>query len=743
MRRSVSTGVSRFSRYPRIVITLSLLLAITAATALAISGLARQRDNNPSNGNIAQNATVSATSPPTIQAPLIPDPVATAVLPTVPPTDTATSMPKPLWDLESLSSNASVVGEAQIIGSESRPNSFTFIFYVHDWYKNEPGVKDNIVRLTLDTSRNWDKLVYLPRNFIGSTNGPEPFRFVLFLRGTPDNYSIVGDTVGIFFLREDTVVETGVGAEQYQHMPIQQFKEKLRALLHITPTPLPATSTPLPTPADGRPVSLIKEGDNYLVYPHRGIVRFGVGGVETWLGPARLRVLWSSGKEPYEGAAYVVDLQSGTLEKYNPTPEWYGRGPYGSVLHPNGKRVLLLKGATEDVWGLTLYDVTSKQEHTVFDRDPSVPQWAGADVHGKKSAGTPGTPIWLSDDLFLLAVGPGQNSQVQDPELATILLVNAASHEVRVLAKRVEEYTTDFGAPVIYQIGGISGALMMLPPPYASAPITLAPGGPWIRDWTATPDGSRVAWVEATAPPGDWSERLPSPCIPCNSYGSTDPEPQVEAIAIWDAVTRQVYRHKPSGLVWSLGSAFRSQQGAFHWLTGGSALLYATHASAPTRSTLYSLSPGEQPVLLAEHPWDGTVNVLGHGAEGSIYYYVTGKNYFASGDIVRRHPDGKLEVLHEYLSPNMWHLQQGKWLEVLGKGEVYVHDFATGQTRHARFRADSPSPGELDWSGTAGLVPLSPDGTWAAYAGASDDLMSGPPRPMPDRGPAIQIVRVK
>src|SRR5437016_2296686 len=99
--------------------------------------------------------------------------------------------------------------------------------------------------------------------------------------------------------------------------------------------------------------------------------------------------------------------------------------------------------------------------------------------------------------------------------------------------------------PLVYQTGDISGPLLMLPVSYTGTPITLTPGGPWIRDWTATPDGRRVAWVEATAPPGDWSEHLPSPCIPCERVGQRDPEPEVQAIAIWDSAIGQVYRHKP------------------------------------------------------------------------------------------------------------------------------------------------------------------------------------------------------
>lgn len=743
------------------------LLAVMMLAIFIVGARLLRPDNNVVPMSIAQPIpsvpptptrlpTLTPTAAPTYEKPLLPAPVSTGeatgqAYPTnVPPSPT----PKPLWDLRSLVFNASVVAEAQIIGAEKRPGSYTFIFYVHEWYKNEPGVKDNILRLTLDTSKKWDNLPYLPHNLIGSGDTSYPFKFMLFLGGTPDNYFILGNTAGIFFLREGTGVvngvETGAGAEQYQNMPVKTFREELRAALPATPTPLPPSPTPLPTPADGSPVSLIKvgNGDSYRVYPHRGIIRFGVGGMATWLGPSQLQVFWSSGKAPYEGASYLVVLQAGTIEKYNPPqPEWYTNAPsYSSVPHPDGKRALLFKGATEDVWGVTYYDVATKQEQTVYDRNASVPQWAGAEVREPGLAFSPGEARWLSEDIFLLSLGASPATGEPFGK-GRLLLVSVGSHKIRVLAKEEGGYCPcQYGMPLVYQTGGISGPLLMLPAPYTGTPITLTPGGPWIRDWAATPDGHRVAWVEATAPPGDWSKRLPSPCIPCESYGPNpkDPEPEVQAIAIWDSATGQVYRHKPSHLVWSLGSAYFTQQVSLHWRADGSALLYATHTSgAPGRSTLYSLTPGGQPEVLAEHPWDGSINFLGEGNDGSIYYWVTGGKYYASGDLVRRHPAGRLEALHENLTSNMWWVEPGKWLEVLQEGAVTVHDFATGSARHARFFDGAPSPGELGWGGVQNLVPISPDGEWAAYAGSNSDAIGGTPGDTPDRSREMLIVRIK
>lgn len=654
--------------------------------------------------------------------------------------------PRPLWDMRSLVFNASVVAEAQIIGSEKRTGSYTFIFYVHKWYKNEPGVKDNIVRLTLDTTKNWDKLPFLPRNLIGG-DGPYPFNFMLFLSGSADNYFILGNTAGIFYLPDNAGVEAGGGAEQYQNMPVKTFQEEVWSALPATPTALPLTPTPLPTPSDGSPISLIKVGDGYQVYVHRGTVRLGVGGMPVWVGPSQLQIQWSSGKEPYEGASYLVDLRAGTIEKYNPArPEWeVNTHSYSSVPHPDGKQALLLKGGTEDVWGVTYYDVATKQEQTVYDRNASVPQWAGTQVHEPGIALSPASPLWLSEDTFLLLLGP--SPVTGEPRgKGALLLVNVSNHTVRLLTKEGSSYTAQYGLPVVYQTGDISSPLLMLPAPYTGTPITLTSGGPWIRDWTATPEGRRVAWVEATPPPGDWSKRLPSPCIPCEGPGPKDPEPDVQAIAIWDAATGKVYRYKPSGLVWSLGSAYfmQQEQGGLHWRVDGATLLYATHTSGtPGRSNLYGITPGGQPEILAQHPWDGTIHFLGEGKEGSLYYWVTGRGYYASGDLVQRHPDGSVEVLHENLTSNMWWVEQGKWLEVLQEGAVTIHDFATGTARYARFSDHAPSPGELGWSGVQDLVPVSPDGMWAAYAGTNSDAVVVSPDGKPDRGRAMLIVRIK
>lgn len=676
---------------------------------------------------------------------LLPGPVPTEEVystPTLSPMPT----PEPRWNLRTLLAGVRIVAQARIIGSEKRPGSYTFIFYVSEWYKNEPGIRDNTVRLTLDTSKNWDKLAYLPRNLIGSDSMSEPFNFMLFLDGNAGAYSILAETAGIFYLRGDTGVETGAGAEQYQGMPVKLFKEALVAALPASPTPLPASPTPRPTPADGSPVSLIKVGDRYEVYVHRGVLRFGVGGMPVWLGPSRIQVLWSSGKAPYEGASYVVDVHAGTIQKYTPTQAQLMA--YSGLTSADGKYALGMKEGTEDVWGVVLYNTATKEEQTVYDRHASVPQWAGSNVHEPGVPLSPGSPIWLSADTFILQLGASPATGLPVVK-ARLLLVSAASHKVRLLTKEGYSYSARYGMPLVYQTGDINGPLYILRAPYTGTPVKLTGGGPWIRDWTATPDGRRVAWVEAKAPPGDWSQRLPSACIPCGSR--KDPEPQVQAIAIWDAATGKVSRHKPTGLVWTLGSAYFTQREGLHWRADGSAILYATHtAGSPGRSALYSVKPGGQPQLLAQHPWDGSINFLGEGGGGSIYYYVTGRKYYASGDLVRRMPDGALQVLHDNVSFNTWWVEPGKWLAALADGGVTVHDFATGSTRRALFPGKSPSPDELGGITVQNLVPVSPDGAWAAYAALSSDVpdptLYGLPTPIgtqPDQGPGVLIVPVK
>jgi hypothetical protein len=694
--------------------------------------------------------TVGPTPAPTSPAPPLPVPSGEVYNTPVPPPPA----PTPVWDLRSLAFNATIIAEAHIIGSETRPHMYTIIFYVDEWYKNDYG-SGNTLRLAFDTRKNWDRLVYLLRNLIGSQQASGSHRFMLFLTGAGGgDLFITGDTAGVFYLRNEYggIVEAGDDTPQYQGMSIQRFKEELRAVLPATPTPAPPTSTPLPTPADGRPVSLIRQGDGYKVYVHRGVVRLVPHGSDGWIEPDQLRFDWSTAREPYTGTQYIANLKIGTVEIYT-YPKWMGMGVYGNFPSPAKKHILLLDGATEDVWGASLYDVDRDERVVVFDRKPETPQWANPEVHGQERALSPGSPTWLDEKQFLLPIsyfpsemGPADGNWGRG---AILLLGNVDTRQLRVIAREANVHMAARGKPLLYQTGGLSGPLYMLLPPYTGNAVTITAGGPWIRDVSATPDGRHVAWVESTPPPGDWSHtRLPSTCVSCGSGVPKDPEPENTTIAIWDASTGQPIRHKVSGLVWSLGTAAfynpysSTARRSLTWGADGNTLYHATHA--PGNSSLHSITPGGKPTLLASHPWDGAIHFLGETGDGALLYMANGRKYFAAGDVVRRRPDGRLEVLHTDLSHNMLWLEEGKWLEVLGgEGEVLVFDLGTGTERKARFGSLSPNPGELGWASVRDLVSISPDGKWAAYAGSNSDAVIMSPNGASDRGREVLIVPLK
>jgi hypothetical protein len=80
---------------------------------------------------------------------------------------------------------------------------------------------------------------------------------------------------------------------------------------------------------------------------------------------------------------------------------------------------------------------------------------------------------------------------------------------------------------------------------------------------------------------------------------------------------------------------------------------------------------------------------------------------------------------------------------VLRDGGVAVTDLATGQSSQVNFPGVNITSEEVKWSMLNTLVPISPDGLWAAYTKTYN--YSGPPAPdgRPDFGRTVHIVRVK
>ncbi len=70
----------------------------------------------------------------------------------------------------------------------------------------------------------------------------------------------------------------------------------------------------------------------------------------------------------------------------------------------------------------------------------------------------------------------------------------------------------------------------------------------------------------------------------------------------------------------------------------------------------------------------------------------------------------------------------------LRDGDVQVVDLSINQSYHVNFPNEYIDTGKLGWVGISQLVPLSPDGHWAAYAGSQSSMVLVDPDGRPDRG---------
>lgn len=137
-------------------------------------------------------------------------------------------------------------------------------------------------------------------------------------------------------------------------------------------------------------------------------------------------------------------------------------------------------------------------------------------------------PHHATPDTAGLTLAPpdGRNA----PRWGKVLLANVAQRQVHLLAEPGQLAAVLPDGSLLLRRGWVNGELQHLAPAYDKA-VAVAPGGPWTWGWAVSPEGRRVAWLEMTPPPGDWSERLPAGCC------SGDSPPVVSAVAVWDRTT--------------------------------------------------------------------------------------------------------------------------------------------------------------------------------------------------------------
>ncbi|HKP51083.1 MAG TPA: hypothetical protein VJ183_00375 [Chloroflexia bacterium] len=680
----------------------------------------------------------TAPSHPTVPFPTLTPP---AVPPTIP---TGVS----IEDLLALKAKSDIVAQVRIFGYNSVPGGHLISVEIQRWLWQSTFIDTKNLNLFISDDL-WSQM---PENFRDdpmTQDRKQQSIYILFLtkgETSPDwgnTYNLVGGPEGAFMVSGDRIADAGIA--KYNGWPADTFRDAITNGILTTPTvSVPPQNTPTRVPG-ADPVSLVRDGEGFRLDVYEGTARFGFGpGVRSsspWIGPSQLVVEWYSPAGLDQSKSYLLNLANDKVELLS----WAAREA-STAPRPDGKRVVLMNALT-----VTLIDMEMGKTETVYDFTPTVSQWAGAEAHawdlGSLPISVDAEVVWLDQETFVLSLTPRNEKDTID-YASKLLLVNTARREVRLLAARGTLANVHYKDTLLWQSGGVEGGLQMLAPPYMDQPTTITPDSPkgtWIRDWAITPDGKLVAWIEATAPPGDWFYRLPFACSAC---GRRDPEPKVEAIALWDRATGQISRFPAPNVIWSLATTNVRHTGGLRWRNDGSALLYATHisdkgvAENAGRTALYELAPDGRSTLLAEHNWHGNLEIMWEGNNGSIYYYAMGEKSVAAGDIIRLYPDGNRQVVQGYIGHAHWALDKDGRLEILKEQSVGVRDLTTGAIQVTIFPNGA---GEFDtgWSTVDHLVPLSPDGRWAAFAGSNSDLLIVSPDGTPDRGRAVYIVPVK
>ena len=135
--------------------------------------------------------------------------------------------------------------------------------------------------------------------------------------------------------------------------------------------------------------------------------------------------------------------------------------------------------------------------------------------------------------------------------------------------------------------------------------------------------------------------------------------------------------------------------------------------------------------------------VVAEGNDGSIYFMMNGKECQNCSQLVRGYPDGRQEAMYQNAVSREWQVDKYERLEVLKDGGVAVTDLTTGQFRQVNFPGVIITADELEYSTLGMLVPLSPDGRWAAYTKTFNYSGGLGPDGRPDYGRTVHIVRVK
>jgi hypothetical protein len=636
-------------------------------------------------------------------------------------------------ELIALKAKADLVVQVGLPGLNWTKNGSVLPLQVGKWLKNPNNIDIPNLNLYI-TDEEWSRM---PATFQGNKDPMEQDKkgysgYVMFLTrgdtlpGFGDTYRLTDGPRGAFLIRDQTIIDAGI--PEYIGWPLDNFTR----LITGEPTPVPSIA-PEPTStrsSKAEPLSLAKEDSGYRLDVYEGGAAFG-NGSGPWIGPSHLLVSWfpvpTPGSSNFgDGKHYLLNVTNGKLEQlpgFEPRMQVFPRH--------DGKRVVLVRSLQYSAH-IAVSNLETGQVETVFDSDPAVPQWRDNNA----ASGQVYNVTWISQDAFVLEMVAEEDGR-ENWGSSKLVLVNLAGQSTRLLAPRGKLAAYLLDGSVLWQSSWIDGEILLLSPPYTGEPVQVVAGGTWFASFTASPDRQTVAWLELEPPPGDWSKRLPNECC------TGDPPPVPKAITVLRHPANTVQSFPVANFAWPHPDLGWSQNLQLGWRNDSGAIYYAAHRDSK-QTDLRELTLNGQETLLAQHDAYTGLRVLGTGADGSLYYALDGRGCQNCNRLMRRHRDGRLEVVYAEDMYRSWYLDKRGRLMALKDGGVFVTDLTTGESNFVRFPGETLDTGQLGWSSIEHLVPLSPDGRWVAYAGStSDDISVGPDGRAMDRGRTVRVVKVK
>lgn len=491
----------------------------------------------------------------------------------------------------------------------------------------------------------------------------------------------------------------------------------------IPPTP---TRTPTPTATPAR-TWLQRRDDGFRLQSESGQLRPNISWVKSW----GLLANWQGSHNVF---SYLADLSSGNLHIVAS-----GHGNHRLRFYPQDDGNLAVVVRLNDGFlafeEMELLDLSTGSIQRIYSAIEDLPQWAGPEDHKAKVNGkTFLRGRWTGRDTFVATLQSfGSYDYVQGNAddfittregWGTVFLVDVKSKDVRILMERGQVSAILPDGTLIMRPGWLHDETQVLRPPYSNAPERIAPAGPWTWGWNVSPDGRKVAWLEMTPPPGDWSALAPWDC--CDGYDRASPPPTPNFIVVWDSVKNELTRYPVTNYAWSgphhnTWNDFSEQSWSYHeqldWGRDSASVFYATFVDNKY-TALHRLNLDGELVTLAVYEGKLSMKVIAESSDGSIAYKVYKMGCLRCLQVERRYTNGTFQVIRQNSELVDWIIDgQGRLITITGY-EVTVYDLHSGRLRYAVFQDRANAVHLPDRELNLWMVRLSPDGRWAVATDA-------------------------